>query len=49
MRVWIPAEKMQQGGKPEDVAETIAFLAGSSAGGLNGNVLRVCGQNLVGQ
>ncbi len=40
---------LQQGGKPEDVAETIAFLAGSSAGGLNGNVLRVCGQNLVGQ
>ncbi|WP_434620955.1 3-oxoacyl-ACP reductase [Arthrobacter sp. A5] len=40
---------LQQGGKPEDVAETVAFLAAGSAGGVNGNVLRVCGQNLVGQ
>ncbi|NYE94243.1 3-oxoacyl-[acyl-carrier protein] reductase [Psychromicrobium silvestre] len=40
---------LQQGGRPEDVAETIAFLASDSAGGISGNVLRVCGQNLVGQ
>ncbi|MCZ2402627.1 3-oxoacyl-ACP reductase [Paenarthrobacter sp. Z7-10] len=40
---------LQQGGWPEDVAETIAFLASDAAGGISGNVLRVCGQNLVGQ
>ncbi|WP_394937642.1 3-oxoacyl-ACP reductase [Psychromicrobium sp. YIM B11713] len=38
-----------QGGRPEDVAETIAFLASEAAGGITGNVLRVCGQNMVGQ
>ncbi|MDP5225833.1 MULTISPECIES: 3-oxoacyl-ACP reductase [Arthrobacter] len=40
---------LQQGGLPQDVAEAIAFLAGPAAGGVNGQVLRVCGQNLVGQ
>lgn len=40
---------LQQGGRPEDVAEAIAFLASPAAGGINGDVLRVCGQNLVGQ
>lgn len=39
---------LQQGGQPSDVAETIAFLASNAAGGINGEVLRVCGQNLVG-
>lgn len=39
---------LQQGGRPEDVAEAIAFLAGDAAGGITGEVLRVCGQNLVG-
>ncbi|WP_461174872.1 3-oxoacyl-ACP reductase [Arthrobacter sp. Z1-9] len=39
---------LQQGGQPTDVAETIAFLASDAAGGINGEVLRVCGQNLVG-
>lgn len=39
---------LQQGGLPVDVAETIAFLASDAAGGINGEVLRVCGQNLVG-
>ncbi|MFF1881755.1 3-oxoacyl-ACP reductase [Pseudarthrobacter sp. NPDC058196] len=39
---------LQQGGLPRDVAETIAFLASDAAGGINGEVLRVCGQNLVG-
>ena len=38
-----------QGGKPVDVAEAIAFLASPSASGINGAVLRVCGQNLVGR
>ncbi|WP_125615139.1 3-oxoacyl-ACP reductase [Specibacter cremeus] len=40
---------LQQGGKPADVAEAIAFLASDAAAGVTGNVLRVCGQNLVGQ
>ncbi|KQR63415.1 3-ketoacyl-ACP reductase [Arthrobacter sp. Leaf337] len=39
---------LQQGGRPEDVAEAIAFLAGDAAGGITGEVLRVCGQSLVG-
>jgi 3-oxoacyl-[acyl-carrier protein] reductase len=39
---------LQQGGQPSDVAETVAFLASDAAGGINGDVLRVCGQNLVG-
>ena len=39
---------LQQGGQPGDVAEAIAFLASDTAGGISGEVLRVCGQNLVG-
>ncbi|MGI8667276.1 MAG: 3-oxoacyl-ACP reductase [Jatrophihabitans sp.] len=39
---------LQQAGLPVDVAETIAFLSQSGAGAVNGEVLRVCGQNLVG-
>ncbi|MBG6181041.1 3-oxoacyl-ACP reductase [Arthrobacter sp. CAN_A1] len=39
---------LQQGGQPIDVAETIAFLASPAAAGINGEVLRVCGQSLVG-
>lgn len=38
-----------QGGKPVDVGEAVAFLASPQAGGINGQVLRVCGQNLVGR
>ncbi|ALE92113.1 3-ketoacyl-ACP reductase [Arthrobacter alpinus] len=40
---------LQQGGKPGDVAEAIAFFASEAAAGVTANVLRVCGQNLVGQ
>ncbi len=39
---------LQQAGLPIDVAETVAWLASPGAGGINGQVLRVCGQNLVG-
>jgi 3-oxoacyl-[acyl-carrier protein] reductase len=39
---------LSQGGLPIDVAETIAWLASPASGGLNGNVIRVCGQSLLG-
>lgn len=39
---------LQQGGLPRDVAEAVSFLASPGAGGITGQVLRVCGQNLVG-
>jgi len=39
---------LQQGGLPVDVAETIAWLAGPGSGGVNGNVVRVCGQSMLG-
>lgn len=37
-----------QGGQPVDVAETIAWYASSGSTGVNGNVVRVCGQSLIG-
>jgi 3-oxoacyl-[acyl-carrier protein] reductase len=37
-----------QGGEPVDVAETIAWLAEPGSGGVAGNVIRVCGQSLLG-
>jgi 3-oxoacyl-[acyl-carrier protein] reductase len=39
---------LRQGGLPVDVAETIAWLAQEESAGVNGQVVRVCGQNLVG-
>ena len=39
---------LQQGGLPVDVAETIAWLAQPSAAGVNGQVVRVCGQSSLG-
>ncbi|HEY4713210.1 MAG TPA: 3-oxoacyl-ACP reductase [Aquirhabdus sp.] len=39
---------MSQGGQPVDVAEAIAWFANPASGGLNGNVVRVCGQSLIG-
>jgi 3-oxoacyl-[acyl-carrier protein] reductase len=39
---------MSQGGLPIDVAETIAWLASPASGGVNGNVVRVCGQSILG-
>ena len=39
---------MSQGGLPVDVAETIAWYASPGSGSVNGNVVRVCGQMLLG-
>jgi 3-oxoacyl-[acyl-carrier protein] reductase len=39
---------LSQGGLPVDVAETVAWLASPGSGGINGNVIRVCGQSLLG-
>jgi 3-oxoacyl-[acyl-carrier protein] reductase len=39
---------LSQGGLPVDVAETIAWFASPSSTGVNGNTVRVCGQNLLG-
>ncbi|RYB91819.1 3-oxoacyl-ACP reductase [Nocardioides oleivorans] len=39
---------MSQGGLPVDVAETIAWFAGTGSGAVNGNVVRVCGQMMLG-
>jgi 3-oxoacyl-[acyl-carrier protein] reductase len=39
---------LQQGGLPEDVAETIAWLAQPGSAGVNGQTVRVCGQSMLG-
>jgi 3-oxoacyl-[acyl-carrier protein] reductase len=39
---------LSQGGLPVDVAETIAWYANPASGGVTGNVVRVCGQSLIG-
>lgn len=40
---------LQQGGRPVDVAEAIAFLTSDAVAGVNGTTLRVCGQSMVGK
>ena len=37
-----------QGGQPVDVAEAIAYFCDPASGGVDGQVVRVCGQNVVG-
>ncbi|MDB6048445.1 MAG: fabG 14 [Pseudomonas sp.] len=37
-----------QGGLPQDVAEAVAWLSQAGTGAVNGQVLRVCGQSVVG-
>ncbi|MGV9756407.1 3-oxoacyl-ACP reductase [Streptomyces tricolor] len=39
---------LAQGGLPADVAETTAWLAHPASGPVNGQVVRVCGQSLLG-
>ncbi|HEX5618778.1 MAG TPA: 3-oxoacyl-ACP reductase [Solirubrobacteraceae bacterium] len=39
---------LAQGGLPIDVAETVAWFASPASAGVNGNVVRVCGQSLIG-
>jgi 3-oxoacyl-[acyl-carrier protein] reductase len=39
---------LAQGGLPVDVAETIAWLANPGSAGVTGQVVRVCGQSLIG-
>jgi 3-oxoacyl-[acyl-carrier protein] reductase len=39
---------LSQGGQPVDVAETIAWLANPASTAVNGNVVRVCGQMMLG-
>ncbi len=39
---------LKQGGLPVDVAETIGWLGRAESGGVNGQVVRVCGQSMLG-
>ncbi|ODU01406.1 MAG: 3-oxoacyl-ACP reductase [Pseudonocardia sp. SCN 72-86] len=39
---------LRQGGLPVDVAETIGWLGQASSGAVNGQVVRVCGQSILG-
>jgi 3-oxoacyl-[acyl-carrier protein] reductase len=39
---------LSQGGLPQDVAEVVAFFVNPQASAVNGNTVRVCGQNLMG-
>ncbi|MHC0433419.1 3-oxoacyl-ACP reductase [Streptomyces sp. O3] len=39
---------LAQGGLPADVAETVSWLASPGSQGVNGQVVRVCGQSLLG-
>jgi 3-oxoacyl-[acyl-carrier protein] reductase len=39
---------LRQGGLPVDVAETVAWLGQAGSGGVTGQVVRVCGQSMLG-
>jgi 3-oxoacyl-[acyl-carrier protein] reductase len=39
---------LRQGGLPVDVAETVGWLGQAASGGVTGQVVRVCGQSLIG-
>jgi 3-oxoacyl-[acyl-carrier protein] reductase len=40
---------LKQGGEPDDVAQTVTFLLSDVAACINGETIRVCGQNLIGR
>lgn len=40
---------LSQGGQPVDVAEAIAWYCSPASNGVNGNIVRVCGQSLIGK
>lgn len=42
------SNSLLQGGLPIDVAETIAYLADPASAAITGQIIRVCGQNIVG-
>ncbi|WP_061962078.1 3-oxoacyl-ACP reductase [Demequina flava] len=42
------SNSLDQGGRPVDVAETISYLLDPGSQAVTGQVIRVCGQNLVG-
>lgn len=42
------SNSLNQGGSPVDVAELLAYECDPASGGVDGQVIRVCGQNLVG-
>ncbi|MBT8149088.1 MAG: 3-oxoacyl-ACP reductase [Gammaproteobacteria bacterium] len=42
------ANSLSQGGLPLDVAETICWFASPASAGVTGNIVRVCGQSLLG-
>ena len=44
----LPDTRLARTGVPVDVAETIAWLSQPSAAGVNGQVVRVCGQSFLG-
>ncbi|WP_084040058.1 3-oxoacyl-ACP reductase [Demequina sp. NBRC 110053] len=46
--IFLRSNSLSQGGLPVDVAETIGYLLDPRSQGLTGQVIRVCGQNLVG-
>jgi 3-oxoacyl-[acyl-carrier protein] reductase len=39
---------MSQGGLPVDVAEMVGWFANPGSSGVNGQIVRVCGQSLIG-
>lgn len=42
------SNSLGQGGRPVDVAETVCYFLDPASAGVTGQVVRVCGQNLVG-
>lgn len=39
---------LNQGGDPDDVAEAVTWVISPAGNGINGQTLRVCGQNMIG-